>query len=66
MYSDGLLERLNNDDEEFGLARLTKLIVQNQYRDAQEILDIIHQTIFAFGAESKWQDDITVVVIKKK
>jgi sigma-B regulation protein RsbU (phosphoserine phosphatase) len=65
MYSDGLLERRNNDDEEFGLPRLEKLIVQHQQENAQKILEVIYQTIFAFGNQAKWQDDVTAVVIKK-
>ena len=65
MYSDGLLERRNDDDEEFGLARLEKLIVQHQEKSAQKILEVIYQTVFAFGNQAKWQDDVTAVVIKK-
>jgi sigma-B regulation protein RsbU (phosphoserine phosphatase) len=65
MYSDGLLERRNSDDEEFGLGRLEKLIVQHQEKSAQNILEVIYQMIFTFGNQTKWQDDITVVVIKK-
>jgi serine phosphatase RsbU (regulator of sigma subunit) len=53
------------DDEEFGLGRLEKLIVQHQEKSAQKILEVIYHTIFAFGNQTKWQDDITVVVIKK-
>ncbi len=65
MYSDGLLERRNDDDEEFGLARLEKLIVQQQQKSAQQILEVIYQTALAFGNQAKWQDDVTAVVIKK-
>ncbi|MFQ6043744.1 MAG: PP2C family protein-serine/threonine phosphatase, partial [Candidatus Poribacteria bacterium] len=65
MYSDGLLERLNNDDEEFGLPRLIKLIVQHQQKSAQKIVEVIHQTVFDFGSQAKWQDDSTAVVVKK-
>jgi sigma-B regulation protein RsbU (phosphoserine phosphatase) len=65
IYSDGLLERLSNQDEEFGLPRLTELIVQHQQKSAQEIVDVIYQTVFTFGSEAKWQDDFTAVVIKK-
>lgn len=65
MYSDGLLERLNSEDEEFGLPRLIKLIAQNQKKSAQNIVDVIYQTAFDFGSQTKWQDDFTVVVVKK-
>jgi len=65
MYSDGLLERRNNDSEEFGLSRLEKLIVRHQQKSAQEILEVIYQTVSTFGNETKWQDDVTAVVVKK-
>lgn len=65
MYSDGLLERRNDDNEEFGLARLEKLIIQHQQKSAAQILEVIYRTIFAFDNQAKWQDDMTVVVIKK-
>ena len=65
MYSDGLLERLSKDDEEFGLPRLSTLILQNQQKSAQEIVNLVQQTVFDFGSQAKWQDDFTVVVVKK-
>lgn len=60
-----MLERFNAHHEEFGLKRLSTLIVQNQQRAAQEILDIIYQTVFDFGDQATWQDDVTIVVIKR-
>lgn len=65
IYTDGIVERFNNDEEEFGFSRLVALIIENQSKSAQEILDIIYQTVFDFSNKSKWQDDVTVVVIKK-
>lgn len=65
LYSDGLLERLNSDDEEFGLNRLEELIIQHQEKSAPEILEAIYETVFAFGNQTKWQDDVTAVVVKK-
>ena len=65
MYSDGLLERRNLEDEEFGVARLEKLPVEQQRKSAQEISSIIYRTIFTFGKQGKWQDDVTAVMIKK-
>lgn len=32
--------------------------------EISKILELIYQTVFAFGNETKWQDDITAVVIK--
>jgi sigma-B regulation protein RsbU (phosphoserine phosphatase) len=65
MYSDGLLERYNNLGEEFGLPRLENLVMKYQHKSAQKILELIHETVFAFGKQAKWQDDVTVVIVKK-
>jgi len=64
MYSDGVLER-QNGNEEFGLARLEELVIRHQQESASAILNAIYLTILAFGDQSRWQDDVTVVVIKK-
>ncbi|NUO81579.1 serine/threonine-protein phosphatase, partial [candidate division KSB1 bacterium] len=65
MYSDGLLERRNHEDEEFGTARLEKLLIAHQHKSASEILDVLYHSVFAFGNQTKWQDDATAVVLKK-
>lgn len=65
MYSDGLLERFDSDDQQFGLARLEKLVLENQHISAQKLLELIHKSVFEFGKRAKWQDDVTVVIVKK-
>ena len=64
MYSDGVVDR-QNGNEEFGLARLEEVVIRHQQESASAILNAIFQTILAFGNQSRWQDDVTVVVIKK-
>jgi sigma-B regulation protein RsbU (phosphoserine phosphatase) len=65
MYSDGIFERLNRNEEQFGIPRLKKLVLKNQQRSAQEIMDLIFNTVFDFGQGKNWEDDATVVVIKR-
>jgi sigma-B regulation protein RsbU (phosphoserine phosphatase) len=65
MYSDGIFERLNRQDEQYGIPRLKKLAVRNQNKTAPEILDLIFDTVFQYGNGTKWEDDATVVVIKR-
>jgi sigma-B regulation protein RsbU (phosphoserine phosphatase) len=65
MYSDGLLERFNSVDQQFGLSRLERLVVEHQRKSAQKILELIHETVFAYGKRARWQDDVTVVIVKK-
>lgn len=65
MYSDGLLERFNSVDQPFGLSRLERLVVEHQQKSVQKILELIHETVFAYGKRARWQDDVTVVIVKK-
>lgn len=65
MYSDGLIERFNSIGEQFGLSRLEALGIKHQKQNAQVILELIYETVFAFGNLAKWQDDVTVVIVKK-
>jgi serine phosphatase RsbU (regulator of sigma subunit) len=44
---------------------LENFIVQHQHKSAKKILEVIYQTVFAFGSQAKWEDDVTVVVVKK-
>jgi len=65
MYSDGIFERLNRDGEQFGIQRLKKLVIRHQHKSAREILDLIFDTVFQYGNGARWDDDATVVVIKR-
>ena len=33
--------------------------MKHQHKTAQKILELIHETVFAFGKQAKWQDDVT-------
>ncbi len=65
MYSDGIFERLNSAEENFSIDRLKTLIVRHQSKNASEILDLIFDEVYAFGNRAKWEDDATVVVVKR-
>lgn len=65
LFSDGIIERQNKKNEFFGVDKLKDLIVENKEKTAQEILDIIITTVEGFGRKSVWQDDATVLVVKK-
>lgn len=64
LYSDGIIERLNAKGEFFGIERL-KQLVQVKNLSAREILNLVFKTVFEFGAGERWQDDATVIVIKR-
>jgi sigma-B regulation protein RsbU (phosphoserine phosphatase) len=64
LYSDGAVER-RHGDEEFGLPRLEEVVIRNRQESAPAILDRIYQAVTAFGDPLAFEDDVTVVVIKK-
>jgi sigma-B regulation protein RsbU (phosphoserine phosphatase) len=64
MYSDGAIER-QREHEEFGLDRLEQLVIRHQGESATAILDVLHRAITAFGIPSRFEDDLTLVIIKR-
>ena len=65
MYSDGLLERENHEGKMFGVKRLKQCVIEHQGKSAQQIVDEIFATVHDFGAAKEWDDDATVVVVKR-
>jgi len=62
MYTDGIVEAHNTDDEEFTLERLQKLVADNRERAAKEIGKEILARVTEWGPGE--QDDRTVVIVK--
>ncbi len=65
LYSDGIIERKNRKGQSFGIHRLKELAIQNQNKSAKEIQKLIFNNVFEFGNHMEWEDDATVVVIKR-
>jgi sigma-B regulation protein RsbU (phosphoserine phosphatase) len=65
-YSDGIFERENTNGEQFGLQRLQKLLLRLRDKSAKKIVKTVFDEVFAFGDNKKWQDDATVVVVKRE
>ncbi len=65
LYSDGLFERENQDEELFNIDRLKELVIANQEKSAEDIVDLIYKAVFEFGNRMKWDDDSTMVIVKR-
>ncbi len=65
VYSDGVTEAKNKEDVEFGDARLQSLIAANRDRSAEELLEIIMQTVNTHIGDNPPMDDVTLVVLKR-
>lgn len=62
MYTDGIVEAHNLDDEEFSLERLEELVAANREKTAEEIGRQVLAQVAEWGPGE--QDDRTVVIVK--
>ena len=62
IYTDGVVEARNAQDEEFGLARLID-VCAGVYRDAERLPAIVMEALESWGGTTEQGDDITLVVL---
>ncbi|NOZ60246.1 MAG: PP2C family protein-serine/threonine phosphatase [Calditrichaeota bacterium] len=65
LYSDGIIERRNHFGEAFEKEKLKHFIVDNLDLSAERLAKEILNEVFNFGNHTPWDDDVTVVVIKR-
>lgn len=66
LYTDGITEVINEEDEEFGEEHLQKLIFENASQDCVTLSDLITSAVSAFSVDARGFDDETLIVIKRK
>jgi serine phosphatase RsbU (regulator of sigma subunit) len=65
IYSDGITESVNPEDEEFEEARLIEVVKSNLHRSASGIRDRIDEALSRFVGTAAAVDDMTVMIIKR-
>ena len=65
IYSDGVTESVNENDDEFGEARLIEVMQKNRTRTAAGIRDRIDEALTRFVGKAKSVDDLTMVIVKR-
>ena len=65
LFSDGIIERENDQEERFGIRRLKELITKNKNKDAEKVLEIVFNHVYDFGNRSVWADDASLVIVKR-
>lgn len=66
VYSDGVSEANNLNEDEFGLDRLIEVVKSNITRSASGIRDKVESALSDFTGTADPNDDITLVIVKKK
>lgn len=65
IYSDGINEAFNIDDEEYGEENLLSIIKDSLTLDAEKIIENVFESVRSHVQDAPQSDDITIVVIKK-
>jgi len=65
LYSDGIFDRWNRQNEQFGFEHFEQLVMEHRTKPPRQMIDAIFKEVDSFGEEKKWEDDATMVVIKR-
>ena len=66
LYTDGITEAKNSDQEEFGYERLKEFLEKNAYYSAEYLKEEILKYLYDFCGTSNLDDDITTLIAKVK
>jgi len=65
LYTDGVTEAVNKQEEQFGEERLIKLIEKNQDLSPEDLKSMIIDQVYDFASGTKQADDITLMVLRR-
>ena len=66
LYTDGLPEAANSDDEEFGLERLVAVAASCKDRPLEAVEEELRESLVAFAGGIPFHDDRTVVFLRRR
>ena len=66
LYTDGIIERKNIHSEDFGIEGIKKAVVENKDKPVKQIVDEIFNSASKFGNNKKWEDDATIVILRRE
>jgi len=64
LYTDGIPEAINGDDEEFGMERLCTTLTAAKDRNAHDLTDCVLTDLQAFVGDTPQFDDITCLTLR--
>ena len=65
IFSDGITEAMNAEEEEFEEERLLELLLKNKSKNPEVLIDLIINEVNNFAAGQPQMDDMTIIVIKR-
>jgi sigma-B regulation protein RsbU (phosphoserine phosphatase) len=65
VYSDGISEAINPNQEQFGEARLYAVVEEHRHESANDIIEQIVRAVRQYASGAAQMDDMTLVVLKR-
>jgi serine phosphatase RsbU (regulator of sigma subunit) len=65
LYTDGVIDALNEAEEEFGQDRLEALLFGRRHETAQQVVDALRSAVLAHTGQAPLYDDVTLVVVRR-
>lgn len=65
LYTDGISEAMDENNELFGEERIIEIVKKHHNKTAKEINLLLLEEVQKFSSKSKYNDDRTIVVIKR-
>jgi len=65
LYTDGVTEAVNKQEEQFGEGRLIKLIEKNHELSPEDLKNKIIDQVYDFASGTKQADDITLMILRR-
>ena len=66
LYTDGITEAADPDDEEFGIERLQDVCVEHRDKDLKDLAKTIEDSLDDFASGVPYADDRTYVLIRRR
>lgn len=66
LYTDGIIEAQNKNEDFYGIDRLKELLYEKREMKAQELIDVVYGDLMDFIEGIPIHDDLTLLVIEKK
>ena len=64
LYTDGIVETFNEQDEQFGEHRMIETVADLADQSSRATIDEIFHRVHEFASEASYQDDMTAVILK--
>jgi len=65
LYTDGLTEATNKDEEQFSTERLLKILEKNRLLSINKLMQTINDELFRFSENELFSDDISMMVLER-